>query len=86
MATQSPQLPTLNQALTNVTAAEATYNADQQTVVTIQASIATATAPLAPAQAQVQQDLATYIGALQVADQVIQAQIAALQAPTTTGN
>lgn len=55
---------TLDQAIQGVTAAEATYNADTASVANIETSIATATAPLAAAQATVSADVTTYNGAL----------------------
>lgn len=55
---------TLDQAIQGVTAAEATYNADTASVANIETSIATATAPLAAAQATVTSDVTTYNGAL----------------------
>lgn len=70
---------TLDQATQAVTAAEATYNADQQTVQNIQTAIATATAPLAAAQSQVDTDKTAYVSALQNLIGAATAQIAALQ-------
>lgn len=55
----------LDQAITAASAAEATYNADVNNIATIEAAIATATAPLAPAQAQLATDTASYNAALQ---------------------
>jgi hypothetical protein len=80
----TPSTPlTLDQASAAVTAAEATYNADTQSVNNIETSIATATAPLAAAQAQVQTDTANYVTALQDLIAAANAQISILQ-PTTT--
>lgn len=50
----------LDQAITAASAAEATYVADQTTVTNIQAAIAAASSPLAPAQAQVATDVKAY--------------------------
>jgi hypothetical protein len=80
----TPSLPTLDQAVSAVTAAEATYNADLATVANIETAIETATAPLSGAQATVATDTANYISALQTLDQVIQAKIASLQPSTPT--
>lgn len=46
----------LDSAITNASAAEATYSADVNNVQTIQTAIQTATQPLAPAQAQLATD------------------------------
>jgi hypothetical protein len=80
--TPIPTPTTLDQALNNVTAAEATYNADQATVVNIQTAISTASAPLPSAQAAVATDVANLIAALQAADTIIQQKITALQGST----
>jgi uncharacterized protein YlxW (UPF0749 family) len=55
----------LDAAITAASSAEATYTADSLTVSNIQASIATATAPLAPAEAQVSTDATAFNAALQ---------------------
>lgn len=78
----APSTPTLDQAVQAVTAAEATYNADQQSVQNIQTAIATATAPLAAAQAQVATDTSNYVWALNNLITAAQAQIAVLQPPS----
>ena len=81
----TPQAPlTLDQASAAVAAAEATYNADTQSVANIETSIATATAPLAAAQAQVAADTTNYVTALQSLIAAANAQISVLQ-PATTG-
>ena len=54
----------LDQAIQAVTAAEATFYADVATVANIQTAIATATGPLAPAQAQVATDVTAFNTAL----------------------
>jgi hypothetical protein len=54
----------LDNAITTAAAAEATYSADVQSVGTIQTAIATATAPLAPAQAQLATDATAFNAAL----------------------
>ena len=74
---QSP----IDQAITAAAAAESTYNSDLANVASIETAIEAATSPLAPAQAQLATDTATYVTALQTLDQAIQAQIAALTAP-----
>ena len=61
--TPAPTL-TLDQAISAVTAAEATYNADSASVTNIQTQIAQATSPLAAAQATVANDVTTYNAAL----------------------
>jgi hypothetical protein len=50
----------LDTALQAAAAAEATYNADVANCATIQTSISTATAPLAPAQAQLSTDASAF--------------------------
>ena len=50
----------LDQAITDASAAEATYAADVNNVNSIQTSIDTATAPLAPAKAQLATDATTF--------------------------
>jgi hypothetical protein len=50
----------LDTALQAAAAAEATYNADVSNVGNIQSAIAAATAPLAPAQAQLGTDAAAF--------------------------
>lgn len=55
---------TLDQALSAVTAAEATLAADQASVTNIQVAIDTATGPLAGAQETVASDVANYNGAI----------------------
>lgn len=57
----------VDQALSNVTAAEATFNADALTVSNLQTAVATATAPLAAAQAAVVADASAYNDAVDVA-------------------
>lgn len=74
---------TLDQATQDVTAAEATYNADTAAVTNIQTSISTATAPLPAAQAQVVTDTANYVTALNNLIMAAQAQIANLTPATT---
>ena len=54
----------LDQAITDASVAEATYSADVASVATIEAAIETATAPLAPAQAQAAKDAETFNAAL----------------------
>ena len=54
----------LDNAIVAASAAEATYNADLANVATIQTSIETATAPLAPAQAQLSNDAMSFNAAL----------------------
>jgi len=54
----------LDQAITAAGAAEATYSADVNAVATIQTAIETATAPLAPAQAQLKTDTDAFNTAL----------------------
>jgi hypothetical protein len=54
----------LDNALTAVTAAEATYNADVANVATIQTAIDTATAPLTPAKQLAATDGANFVSAL----------------------
>ena len=54
----------LDTALQAAAAAEATYNADVANVATIQTAIDTATAPLAPAKAQLATDAAGFNAAL----------------------
>jgi hypothetical protein len=68
----------LTAALTAVSAAEATYLADQNNVASIQASIETATWPLAPAQAQVAADAQAYSNAVAGAITALQAVAAGL--------
>lgn len=55
----------LDQAITTASAAEATYEADVTNVSNIEAAIQTATAPLAPAQAQMATDATAFNAALQ---------------------
>jgi hypothetical protein len=55
---------TLDQAISQVTATEATYIADAKTVDNIQTSIATATAPLASAQSTVASDITAFNASL----------------------
>jgi len=55
----------LDQSITAASTAEATYNSDVANVATIQAAIAAATTPLAPAQAQLATDAAAFNAALQ---------------------
>ena len=71
----------IDQAITAASSAEATYQADLNSVSTIQANIAAATSPLAPAQAQLATDQSAYVAALQTLDQAIQAEITALSTP-----
>lgn len=54
----------IDDAIKAVSAAEATYNADLTNVATIQTAIATATAPLAPAQTQLNTDATAYNSSL----------------------
>jgi hypothetical protein len=54
----------IDDAIKAVSAAEATYNSDVTNIATIQTSIATATAPLAPAQAQLSTDATAYNASL----------------------
>ena len=68
----------LDQAITAAAAAEATYSADLANVGSIQTAIATATAPLAPAQAQLTTDTAAYVAALQALSQAALAEVQAL--------
>ena len=62
-----PATPTVDQALSNVTAAEATLKADQASVTNIQTAIDTATAPLEAAQATVANDITTFNSAIDTA-------------------
>lgn len=73
--------PTLDQAVTAVTAAEATYNADVNNVATIEANVSTASAPLPAAQAQVATDQTAYVSALNDLVAAAQAKIATLDPP-----
>ena len=57
----------LDLKLAAVSAAEATYTADVANVTNIQTAIATATSPLAPAQAQVQTDAQAFNAAIDAA-------------------
>lgn len=57
----------VDQALSAVTAAEATLKADQANVANIQTAVATATAPLESAQATVTSDIAAFNGAIDTA-------------------
>jgi len=57
-------LSNLDVAITAAAAAEATYSSSVANVGTIQTAIATATAPLAPAQAQLSTDTAAFNAAL----------------------
>jgi hypothetical protein len=63
----TPATPTVDQALSAVTAAEATLKADQASVANIQTAIETATAPLAAAQATVASDITTFNAAIDTA-------------------
>jgi len=54
----------LDQAISSASAAEATYTADSATVTNIQAAIAAATSPLAPAQATVATDVTAFNASL----------------------
>lgn len=63
----------IDQAMANVQSAEATLNADKQTVEAIQAAIDTATAPLAAAQTAVANDIAAFNGAIDTAVGALQA-------------
>ena len=54
----------LDNAIAAASAAEATYASDVQNVATIEAAIATATAPLQPAQTKQNTDAAAYNTAL----------------------
>lgn len=65
---------TLDQAISAVTAAEATYVADSNSVAAIQAAITQAQAPLPAAQATVASDVGTYNSTL---DSLISAATAA---------
>jgi hypothetical protein len=69
----------LDQAITNASAAEATYTADAGNVAAIETAIQTATAPLAPAQAQMSTDAVAFNAAL---DALSQAALAA-KVPTS---
>ena len=68
----------LDQAITAAAAAEATYAADVTNVGNIQQAIATATAPLAPAQAQLTTDTQSYVAALNALSQAALAEVQAL--------
>ena len=63
----------LDKAITDVAAAEATYTADVTNVTNIQAAIATATAPLAPAQAQQKTDAIAFNASLDALAAAVQA-------------
>jgi hypothetical protein len=69
----------LDNAITAAAAAEATYQADAANVASIQTAIATATAPLAPAQSQLLTDAASFNTALQA----LSAAALAAQVPTS---
>lgn len=70
----------LDQAITVVAAAEATFQSSVGNVATIQSNIAAATSPLAPAQTQLSTDQAAYVASLQALDSVIQSTILGLTA------
>ena len=55
---------TLDQAITDAAAKEATYGADVTNVATIQTAIDSATAPLAPAQQQLAADATAFNASL----------------------
>lgn len=75
---------TLDQALQALAAAEATYNADLASIINIQTAIDTATAPMAPAQAQAVTDGEAYVAAGNAAIAAIQAAIGTVPpAPTS---
>lgn len=76
----------LDQAITAASTAEATYTADVNNVASIQSSIATATAPLAPAQTQLTTDTEAYVTALNALSAAALAQVTSLSAPATTQN
>jgi hypothetical protein len=59
--------PTVDQALSAVTAAEATYNADVASEANIKTAIATASAPLPAATAAVATDATAYNAAVDAA-------------------
>jgi hypothetical protein len=71
----------IDQAITNVAAAEATYTGDVTNIATIQTAIQAANTPLAAAQAQLTTDEASYVAALQALAQAVQDAITALQSP-----
>lgn len=71
---------TFDDAVKAATAAETAYTGDLKNVATINASIATATAPLAPAQAQLATDAAAYNSALDTV--IAAAQAAKVTVPT----
>jgi hypothetical protein len=71
----------VDSAVSAAQVAEATYLASSGAVVSIQAAIASDTAPLPAAQAQAASDAAAYSVALQLAVVAIQAQIVALAPP-----
>jgi hypothetical protein len=71
----------LDQAISAVSAAEATYNSDTQNIANIQTAIATATAPLAPAQAQLATDTTSYVAALNALISAAQDAINAVSPP-----
>ena len=79
----TPPIPTIDQAVQAVTAAEATFNADTANVTNIETAISTATAPLGAAQAQVVVDVTNYVTALNNLVAAAQAEIASIQ-PTPT--
>ena len=64
----------LDAAITKASSAEATYSADVQNVANIQTAIETASAPLAPAQAQLSTDASAFNASL---DALSQAALAA---------
>jgi hypothetical protein len=68
----------LDNAITAAAAAEATYNTDVTNVANIETSIATATAPLAPAQAQLGTDGAAFKASLIALSDAALAQAAAI--------
>ena len=65
----------LDQAIANASAAEATYTGDINNVANINTAIATATAPLGPAQAQLTSDTLAYNAALNALSQAALAAI-----------
>ena len=75
----------LDNAITAAAAAEATYSADVNNTATIEANIATATAPLAPAQAQQNTDAVAFNAALDaLADAATSAKVPVTPPPPPT--
>jgi len=74
----------LDQAVATAQAAEAAYNSDVTNIANIQASIASASAPLPAAQTQLTSDTASFVTSLQAVSAAALAEVTALQGTSTS--